>query len=42
MPYNTLFQVTLPGFFNRGKPYDQTLAKADRFLVELGWLPAGK
>lgn len=26
------------GFFNRGKAYDQTLAEADRFLVELGWL----
>ncbi|MCH7228286.1 alpha/beta hydrolase [Haloferula sp. A504] len=26
------------GFFNRGKPYDQTLAKADRFLVGLGWI----
>ncbi|GAB6164052.1 hypothetical protein JCM19992_00520 [Thermostilla marina] len=28
------------GFFNRGEYYEKTLAEADRFLVELGWLPA--
>ncbi len=26
------------GFFNRGEGYDQTLAEADAFLVELGWI----
>jgi len=26
------------GFFNRGKPYYQTLKAADEFLVSLGWL----
>jgi acetyl esterase len=26
------------GFFNRGSDYSQTLAEADAFLVELGWL----
>lgn len=26
------------GFFNRGRDYDRTLAEADRFLVELGWI----
>ncbi len=26
------------GFFNRGENYDKTLAEADKFLVELGWI----
>lgn len=26
------------GFFNRGKDYDKTLAEADSFLVDLGWI----
>ncbi|MEM9080763.1 MAG: alpha/beta hydrolase [Verrucomicrobiota bacterium] len=26
------------GFFNRGEPYQKTLAKADQFLTQLGWL----
>ena len=26
------------GFFNRGEPYQKTLAEADAFLVELGWI----
>lgn len=26
------------GFFNRGESYNQTLAEADAFLVELGWI----
>ena len=26
------------GFFNRGEAYNETLAEADRFLAELGWL----
>ncbi|MEX1027772.1 MAG: dienelactone hydrolase family protein, partial [Candidatus Paceibacterota bacterium] len=26
------------GFFNRGKDYSKTLAEADAFLVDLGWL----
>ncbi len=28
------------GFFNRGEDFDDTLAKADAFLTELGYLPA--
>jgi len=28
------------GFFNRGEAYEKTLGEADRFLVELGWIPA--
>lgn len=30
------------GFFNRGEAYAETLAEADRFLVDLGWLQAGE
>lgn len=26
------------GFFNKGKDFDATLAEADKFLVELGWI----
>ena len=26
------------GFFNRGDDYTKTLAEADGFLVDLGWL----
>lgn len=26
------------GFFNRGEDYPKTLAEADAFLVELGWI----
>ena len=26
------------GFFNSGKDYPKTLADADAFLVELGWI----
>jgi dipeptidyl aminopeptidase/acylaminoacyl peptidase len=26
------------GFFNRGKDHDKTLAEADAFLIDLGWL----
>ena len=28
------------GFFNRGEHYDLTLAAADTFFVDCGWLPA--
>lgn len=30
------------GFFNRGKAFDETLAEADRFLTQLGWLEASE
>ncbi len=26
------------GFFNRGEPYNQTLAETEKFLVSLGWI----